>query len=160
MKILLLVFLISFIIFVNNDVFAEREKPDVVISISNGTKSNECNSDCYNPNNLTVEVGTKLIMKNNDIAAHSFTSDKFNSQLLINGMEYNWIVEPGTVTYHCALHPLETGTITGIIAPTVDNITVYPTWFPILFIWYDNGTIDYTTLINALEYMVNKGYVW
>lgn len=140
-------------------IFVYAEKTVVITAIS-GSKMQGCEIDgCYDPVDLTTEVGTIVIMKNNDDAVHSFTSDKFNSQLLVGNMEYSWVVEPGTVTYHCAMHPWAVGTITGIYVPTLDSLTYYPDWVVLLFDWYDEGKIDYVTLINAIQYLIYNGII-
>jgi hypothetical protein len=101
-----------------------------------------------------------VVFKNTDDAAHSFTSDKFDSQIMINdGMEFHWTVEEGVTTYSCLLHPWSTGTIIGVVAPGIDSIKNYPDWVVNIFNWYDEDLIDYDTLMNALIWLMGYGIV-
>jgi plastocyanin len=111
---------------------------------------------CFTPNDIEVKVGTLIIFKNTDETMHSFTSNKFNSQLMINnGQEYNWVVESGKVEYSCLLHPWAVGTITGFDAPKLENFNTPPIWVNNLFDWYNDDVIDYNTFINVIIYLMS-----
>lgn len=126
--------------------------------VVNGTTIRE--AGCFTPNDINVKIGTLIIFKNDDATAHSFTSEKFNSQLMINdGTEYNWVVDYGRTTFSCLLHPWSEGTITGVIAPGLETIKNYPSWVVTLFNWYDGDIIDYDTFINALVYLMSYGII-
>ena len=116
---------------------------------------------CFSPNDITTKVGTLIIFKNTDESAHSFTSNKFNSQLMINdGQEFTWTVEPGRVEYSCLIHPWSVGTITGLIAPTINEFDPLPEWILTLFEWYADDIIEYETFINAIIYLMSYDIIY
>lgn len=116
---------------------------------------------CFSPNDIVAKVGTLVIFKNTDETAHSFTSIKFNSLLMINdGSEFSWTVEPGTVEYSCTLHPWTVGTITGVSAPTINEFDPLPEWVVTLFEWYIDDVIEYETFINAIIYLMSYDIIY
>jgi plastocyanin len=122
----------------------------------------ETESGCFSPTIISAEVNSTVIFKNTDTSAHTFTSvdGYFDTQLMINdGTEYEWSVISGKTDYVCLLHPWAQGSIIGVTAPTIDTLIAYPDWVDNIFTWYDDGLIDYDTLINALTYLMNNGIV-
>jgi len=76
----------------------------------------------FSPDPLTIPVGTKVRWTNKDSPPHTVTADNgtFDSGTLNTGDEFAVdFGQPGTYTYHCAIHPNMTGTIivTGAGAP-------------------------------------------
>ena len=68
----------------------------------------------FNPSITTVRVGTRVTWTNNDPTPHTVTSDSgsFGSGTLATGQSFSLTFNtPGTFTYHCAIHPMMTGTI-------------------------------------------------
>ena len=76
---------------------------------------------CYNPNNVTVYVGSVIIFSNTDTAPHTFTSgvpsddvpgNEFNSSFLSPGDSYEWTPENvGEFPYFDMIHPWMQGLI-------------------------------------------------
>lgn len=62
----------------------------------------------FNPSQITITSGTKVIWTNNDSTAHTITSDdgKFTSSGQIQpGQTYEFTFStPGTFAYHCSIH--------------------------------------------------------
>ncbi len=64
---------------------------------------------------LTVPVGTTVIVRNDDSAPHTFTADdgSFDSGSIDGGGTFEFtFTEAGTFAFHCNVHPSMTGTIT------------------------------------------------
>jgi plastocyanin len=71
----------------------------------------------FSPANITVKKGTAVTWTNKDSVAHTVTeSDALlgpNSNDIDNGKSYSFTyTQAGTFTYHCAIHPSMTGTVT------------------------------------------------
>ena len=75
---------------------------------------------CYHPNIATVDVGGKVVMKNTDTVAHTFTSGTpdggpdgvFDTSLLMIDGSYEWTPDTvGEYPYFCMVHPWMTGSI-------------------------------------------------
>nr|BAJ19084.1 putative copper-binding protein [Streptomyces sp. SANK 62799] len=67
------------------------------------------------PQSVTVSVGDSVRWINNDNADHTTTSDgpSWDSGVLTPGRSFTRVFATrGTFTYHCAIHPSMTGTIT------------------------------------------------
>lgn len=64
---------------------------------------------------LSVKTGTKVTWTNNDSVPHTVTSDSsglFNSQPIAPGQSFSYtFTGPGTVSYHCAIHPMMKGSV-------------------------------------------------
>ena len=66
---------------------------------------------------LTIRTGTTVTWTNQDSAPHQIASDSgsplsFSSDSLSNGASYQvTFAEPGTYSYHCAIHPSMKGTV-------------------------------------------------
>lgn len=76
---------------------------DNAVSISNFT---------FNPQIITVRVGTTVTWTNEDSVAHQIVSDTgapltgINSPTLNNGDSFNFtFTQAGTWSYHCSIHP-------------------------------------------------------
>lgn len=134
---------------------------EIIIEPVTGSKLPGCETTehgCYTPNYIKMEVGTVVYFQNTDKAAHTFTSDKFDTNLMINDGEIKqWTVERGVTEYSCMLHPWAVGTIVGVTAPPIESIADYPRWILTLFDWYHTNMIDYDTFMNALNYILDKG---
>jgi len=68
----------------------------------------------YNPDNVTVPLGTKVIWTNNGPSEHTVTSDTniFNSGTIAVGHQWNYtFTVVGTYPYHCAIHPMMHGVV-------------------------------------------------
>lgn len=69
----------------------------------------------FNPNSLTVKVGTTVTWVNKDSTTHTVISDNgaFTSGDLSPGSNYTYTFNnTGTYPYHCSIHPSMTGTVT------------------------------------------------
>lgn len=68
----------------------------------------------FNPDNVTVPLGTKVIWTNNGPSEHTVTSDTniFNSGTIAVGHKWNFTFTAiGNFPYHCAIHPSMHGII-------------------------------------------------
>ena len=63
----------------------------------------------FSPSTLTIKAGDSVTWTNRDSSAHTVTSDSGNeldSEIISNGQIYAHVfAQPGTYSYHCALHP-------------------------------------------------------
>jgi len=70
----------------------------------------------YDPNDVTVSVGTTVTWTNTGAVAHTVTTDDsatFDSGSLDPQAAFSFTPDsPGTFTYHCTFHPWMTGTLT------------------------------------------------
>jgi plastocyanin len=77
-------------------------------------KTISVNSAAYDPEVLTVKVGTKVTWVNDDLEAHSATADdgSFDTGVLQAGEKATITFDkPGTYGYYCIPHPYLRGTI-------------------------------------------------
>ena len=68
----------------------------------------------FQPSWISVPAGTTVSWFNNDGVAHTVTSDvgAFDSGAIAPGSGFSVTFStPGTYTYHCAFHPMMTGTV-------------------------------------------------
>lgn len=69
----------------------------------------------FNPPALTVKTGAKVTWINNDNVSHTVTSDSgnlLNSETLPPGVSFSFVfTNPGSVNYHCNIHPAMEGRI-------------------------------------------------
>jgi plastocyanin len=66
-------------------------------------------------NAKTVAVGTTVAWTNTDLVAHTATANggAFDSGAIEPGRSFSVVLStPGTITYHCSIHPNMVGTIT------------------------------------------------
>lgn len=83
---------------------ANREADKVEISIKNLR---------YTPDSVTVQVGQKIVWKNDDDRDHTVTGEKFKSGNLSPGDTFEKTFDkPGKYAYGCRYHPRMKGTIT------------------------------------------------
>ncbi len=68
----------------------------------------------YEPDPVVVQVGGKVTWQNEDTAPHTATADdgSFDTGTIENGkLGSATFKEPGTLTYHCEIHPTMHGTV-------------------------------------------------
>lgn len=68
----------------------------------------------YEPDPVVVQAGGKVIWQNEDTAPHTATADdgSFDTGTIEKGkLGSATFKEPGTFTYHCAIHPTMHGTV-------------------------------------------------
>jgi len=69
----------------------------------------------FNPPMLTVKIGATVTWTNDDVVAHTITSDAddlLNSQVLSPGQSFSFtFIGPGSVDYHCNIHQAMKGQI-------------------------------------------------
>ncbi len=66
----------------------------------------------FKPASVTVNAGQTVSFTNNDSVAHTTTSSDWDSGPLQPGASYTVTPQkPGTVTYHCDIHPFMTATV-------------------------------------------------
>src|SRR5215203_3988749 len=69
----------------------------------------------FSPADVTVEPGTTVTWVNEGTVPHTVTSDdgQFDSGVLMPGDSYTVMFKgQGTITYHCAIHPSMSGSVT------------------------------------------------
>jgi plastocyanin len=69
----------------------------------------------FSPANVSVPAGTTVTWVNEGNVPHTVTSDdgQFDSGVLMPGDSYTVMFKgQGTITYHCAIHPSMTGSVT------------------------------------------------
>lgn len=69
----------------------------------------------FNPSTVTVKPGVKVTWINNDVVAHTVTSDMgglLDSPALSPGQSFSFtFTDTGSVNYHCAIHPTMKGAV-------------------------------------------------
>jgi len=93
----------------------------VVTDSGSGSSTDSCvNSQygCYSPGIAKVKFGGKVIFKNTDSAAHTFSAGtaadgptgEFDTSMVMAGNSYEWTAEtPGEIPYFCMVHPWMNG---------------------------------------------------
>ena len=69
----------------------------------------------FTPSTLAAKAGTTVTWKNNDAVPHTVTSDSglFDSKVVAPGESFSFaFTSTGSVSYHCALHPMMKGSVT------------------------------------------------
>lgn len=71
----------------------------------------------FSPDNLTINVGDSVVWTNQDAASHTATSDDggatFDSGTLTQSQSWGMtFTTPGSIPYHCGIHPSMTATLT------------------------------------------------
>lgn len=64
---------------------------------------------------ITVAVGTTIVVRNDDSAGHTWTADdgSFDSGIIDGGGTFEYtFTEAGTFPFHCNVHPSMKGTVT------------------------------------------------
>jgi plastocyanin len=91
--------------------------PTITPAPSYGSNTVVINNFAFNPANLTIRTGATVTWLNQNGAVHQIDSDQntpvaFTSSSLAHGESFSFtFTQPGTYTYHCVYHSLETGTI-------------------------------------------------
>lgn len=77
------------------------------------TNSVEIKNMSFNPQNITVKVGSEISFTNNDGINHTVTADggKFDQPVSPGQTITITITDTGTYGYHCSIHTSMTGTI-------------------------------------------------
>jgi plastocyanin len=68
----------------------------------------------FNPDTITVAIGTSLMWTNTDTITHTSTGDAggWNSGVIAPGSTFSVnFPTAGTYTYHCSIHPDMVGTV-------------------------------------------------
>ncbi|MBU6371069.1 MAG: cupredoxin family copper-binding protein [Patescibacteria group bacterium] len=68
----------------------------------------------FSPATLAVPAGTKVTWTNGDAVEHTVTANNslFDSKPLAPGQSFSYtFTTAGSVAYHCAIHPMMTGTV-------------------------------------------------
>lgn len=69
----------------------------------------------FSPSTLNIKTGTKVTWVNNDSAPHTIVSDSgslLDSQTLSTGQSFSFtFTEPGSINYHCGIHPSMKGKV-------------------------------------------------
>jgi len=92
------------------------------VSVPAGTSVPGCEEDnsCWDPADITVDVGATVTWTNDDTAAHTVTSGSaadgpdgvFDSSLFMSGAEFSHTFDAeGTYPYFCMVHPWMAGTV-------------------------------------------------
>lgn len=78
----------------------------------------------FSPGTLQIPAGTTVTWTNNDQVAHTVTADdgSFDSGNIAPGGTYSMTFDtPGTISYHCAVHPNMTASIVVMAAAQESN---------------------------------------
>ncbi len=101
------------------NIFAQPLVKEILIGpdSSEEEEEEEEEEDIYNPNDITINKGDKVMWINNDFGIHTVTENQglFSSKYLrpVQAFEYTFEAA-GIYDYHCRLHPEMTGKITVI----------------------------------------------
>ena len=122
-SIFLLFTIVIGIISIAPDAFADHHEITITPISGSGLDPGceETEEGCYNPNTVTVYVGSVIIFSNTETTPHTFTSgvpsddipgDEFNSSFLSPGDSYEWTPENvGEFPYFDMIHPWMQGLI-------------------------------------------------
>lgn len=96
----------------NNTIVNNTVNPTPSVGNSQ-TKTVTLQNFSFNPQNLTVAVGTTVVFKNNDSVTHTVTFDQgaSNGGLAPGSSFSRTFTAKGTFNYHCSIHPSMTGQI-------------------------------------------------
>lgn len=97
----------------------------------NGNVNVNIQNFAFQPQNLTVNVGTTVHWTNLDSAPHSATSDSgvWDSNYLFQGQSYQYTFNTaGTFTYHCSVHSGMQGAITVTSNSGSTRVTGHVVW--------------------------------
>lgn len=102
-------------------VFADHAKETVSITPGSSSPGCEETNNCYDPSEVTIDVGSEITWSNDDTAAHTVTSGDirqdgpdghFDSGLFMAGKSFPFkFEEAGEFPYFCQVHPWMTGTV-------------------------------------------------
>ena len=102
--------------------FADHMTASVSIPAGSGVPGCEETNECWDPAEVTVDVGGEVTWTVDDAAAHTVTSGTpsdadsvgaiFDSSLILQGTSFSWTFEEaGTVDYFCIVHPWMQGVV-------------------------------------------------
>ncbi|MEW6044454.1 MAG: PEFG-CTERM sorting domain-containing protein [Thermoproteota archaeon] len=100
--------------------FADHAKAEVSIAPGSSTPGCETDNSCYDPYEVTVDVGGEVTWSNDDTAGHTVTSGTldggpdgvFDSSLFMAGKTFSHkFEEAGEFPYFCVVHPWMTGIV-------------------------------------------------
>jgi predicted secreted protein with PEFG-CTERM motif len=100
--------------------FADHAKAEVSITAGASTPGCEATNSCYDPYEVTVDVGGEVTWSNDDTAGHTVTSGTldggpdgvFDSGLFMAGKTFSHkFEEAGEFPYFCVVHPWMTGVV-------------------------------------------------
>ena len=83
----------------------------------------------YVPNELVVTVGDTIVWTNTGNIIHTITADdgSFDSGIVEIGNQFSFTPTfAGAITYHCRIHPMQTGTIWVQDAPADGSLQAAP----------------------------------
>lgn len=83
-------------------------------NVSTSANGIQIQANSFNPDTLTVKVGTKVTWTNNDSYDHTVTSDDgtFDSGRLSANSSYSFtFAKVGTYSYHCSVHTFMTAKV-------------------------------------------------
>ncbi len=102
-------------------VFADHVKETVSITPGSSSPGCEATNSCYDPSEVTVDVGSEVTWSNDDTAAHTVTSGDiekdgpdghFDSSLFMAGKSFSYkFEEAGEFPYFCQVHPWMKGVV-------------------------------------------------
>lgn len=96
-----------------NVVFADHGSVEVIIPVGTAVQGCETVSKCYDPSEITIDVGDEIVWSNNDSASHTVTSIDangnpdgiFDSGLFLSGQTFSHTFDDsGEFLYFCAVH--------------------------------------------------------
>jgi plastocyanin len=100
------------------DAFASHHQ--VIVTMTNAGNNQDCGSDCFIPNIVTIPPGGTVTWENTDTAAHTAVSGTINagpdgvwdSSLMMTGGSFSYTADTvGTYHYFCMIHPWMLGTV-------------------------------------------------
>jgi predicted secreted protein with PEFG-CTERM motif len=100
--------------------FADHTKAEVSITQGSSTPGCETTNSCYDPHEVTIDVGGEVTWSNDDTAGHTVTSGtlnggpdgNFDSSLFMAGKTFSHkFDEAGEFPYFCVVHPWMTGKV-------------------------------------------------
>jgi predicted secreted protein with PEFG-CTERM motif len=102
-------------------VFADHVEENVSIVQGSSSPGCETTNSCYDPSEVTIDVGSEVTWSNDDSAAHTVTSGDirqdgpdghFDSGLFMAGKSFTQkFEESGEFPYFCQVHPWMTGKV-------------------------------------------------
>ena len=104
--------------------FADHMKVDVAMTQGSSTQGCEETKNCFDPSDVSVDVGGEVTWTNSDTASHTVTSGDlktdpdnvgkvFDSSLIIAGKTFSFtFADAGTYNYFCQVHPWMAGIVT------------------------------------------------
>lgn len=100
--------------------FADHAKAEVSITAGSSTPGCEATNSCFDPSEVTIDVGGEVTWSNDDTAGHTVTSGTldggpdgvFDSSLFMSGKTFSHkFEEAGEFPYFCVVHPWMKGVV-------------------------------------------------